>query len=83
MTLQAIAPAQKARETVQVPTLSELDAARLDRAVLRIEVLQLHLQARQAEATALVQSLERDGFSLHRLPDGTWAYQPTPVKGDP
>lgn len=56
------------------PVLSELDAARLDRAVLQVENLQLRLQIAQQELQQLADSLAKEGYQLSRGRDGRWQY---------
>ena len=69
---------QAVKTSETTPKVSELDAAKLENAVLRIELLQLHLRSREAEANTLIQSLARPGYLLQRTPDGGWVYQPAP-----
>lgn len=62
---------------MDLPIVSELQAARLDAAVLVKENCELRLQIAQRAVNDLVRELAQDGFDLHRLA-GAWVYQPTP-----
>jgi hypothetical protein len=70
-------------DTLERPTVSEIDALKLENALLRVEGLQLHLQSRQAELHALAKSLERPLWVLQRVSEGTWVYQPAPPAKEP
>lgn len=68
-----------------IPKVSELDGLKLENALLRHENLQLQANAVQQalikyreEFQALSTSLTVDGYTLHRMPDGSWVYQPQP-----
>jgi hypothetical protein len=75
---------------MDVPTISELDAKSLEIAVLRADNAQLQARVYQMaadqyreQAKSLVASLEQPGFTLARVGESAWAYQPTPRQDQP
>lgn len=68
-------------QDVAAPTLTDDQKVRIQNIELRAEVLTLRIAAAQAElaklqgeATTYFASLKRDGYSVTRQPDGSWAY---------
>lgn len=57
------------------PTLNELDALRLDNALLRVENLQAQIRAIQTETEHHAQRLHVPGYQLTRTANG-WIYNP-------
>jgi hypothetical protein len=63
-----------------IPKVGENDALRLENALLRVENVQLHLNAQRDAFNALAGSLAVEGYAVQRMTDGAWVYQPVPPK---
>lgn len=76
-------------EQGSVPVLSEVDALRLEKTCALFElahmkslVLQEKARRYQAEADALLAAAAREGYTLHRLEDGSFVYVAVPGTPD-
>jgi len=76
-----VAPKPVEAAKVETPTMSELDALKLDKIVLSMENAQLQivqlqttLKEMQGQAQSFVQSLQKPGFNLTRNDKGAWVY---------
>jgi hypothetical protein len=63
-----------------IPTITEIDALRLDNLLLKAENAQLTTERQRMTFNEFARTLEQPGYVLQRLPDGTWAYQPQPAE---
>ena len=82
ITLAQTKPSEELASEPTAPVVSDLDALKLDKAVLTFENLQLRivslqaeLQKMQGEIQGMVKALERPGYTLNRdQQTGAWRY---------
>ena len=66
----AVAPA--------VPVLSEMDALKIENAMLKVQAATQQLEAMKASFQSLLSSLQKPGYVIAQGQDGKLVYQPEP-----